>query len=228
MQIDSTSYRSGNYDQRPAGTAIDAIVLHTGEGTKQSDLYTLTSSSTNVSAHYYVDRAGHVYELVSPKERAWHAGVSAYVGRTSWNNFAIGIESEHKQGQDWPSVQRAAYADLCKYLIARYPIEQRYVAAHRWIAPSRRSDPTDWPDGALSLWIAQLFADVWALRWGDIATPSGDQWGWANVMAWKANWQRLGFCRSHLLYDNANSVAMQVFTGGDVRLFDNVAEVAFR
>jgi len=74
---------------------------------------------------------------------------------------------------------------------------------------------------------AALAADVWPARWGPVATPAGDQWGWANVTAWKANWTRLGHCRSHLLYDNDHNAAVQLFDGGDVRLFGNIPEVTF-
>lgn len=76
--------------------------------------------------------------------------------------------------------------------------------------------------------VSVLSADPWPVRWGDIATPSGDQWGWENAKTWKLHWQRLGKCRSHLLYDNAHNVAVQLFEGGDVRLFGNVPEVTFK
>jgi N-acetyl-anhydromuramyl-L-alanine amidase AmpD len=225
--IDTTSYHSPNYDARPSGTVIDSIVLHDGEGTKASDLGELLSPSKKKSAHYYIDRAGHVYQLVDPKYRAWHAGVSAYLGRSNYNNFSVGIESEHKQGQDWPAVQKQGYADLVEYLISQYHIQQRYVVAHRWIAPGRRADPTDWPDSELIPWIAARFTNAWPSRWGSIATPSGDQWGWENVKAWQLHWQRLGKCKTHLLYDTPNNAAVQLFEGGDVRLFGNKSEVTF-
>lgn len=228
FSIDTTSYTSRNYDERPAGTVIDAVVMHTGEGSKASDLGELCSPSTKKSAHYYVDREGHIYQLIDPKWRAWHAGVSAYAGRTTWNNFAVGIESEHRKGQDWPAIQKQAYAWLIEYLISNLHIQQQYVVAHRWIAPGRKDDPTDWPDSELIPWIKARFANLWPLRWGSIATPSGDQWGWASVIAWQLHWQRLGKCKTHLLYDNDYGAAVQLFEGGDVRLFNNKAEVTFK
>lgn len=164
MQINALVYRSPNWSPRPSGQTIDMLVLHTGEGTKQSDLGELLNDrkplDKRVSAHYYVDRAGKVYELVSPEREAWHAGISTWRGRASAEirDSSIGIESEHKQGQDWPAVQRQAFFDLCRYLILRYPIQPEYVVAHRWIAPHRRDDPTDWPDAELKPWIASLFA----------------------------------------------------------------------
>ena len=116
--------------------------------------------SKRVSAHYYVDRQGRIYQLVDPTYAAWHAGVSSWNGRTSASirDHSIGIESEHKAGQDWPVIQRQAYADLCRFLIARHPITHRNVAAHRWIAPGRKFDPTDWPNEQLRPWITALFS----------------------------------------------------------------------
>lgn len=163
LSIDTTSYPSPNFSDRD-GATIDMLILHTGEGSKQSDLARLRNDQVilknRVSSHYYVDRQGRVYQLVDPMYAAWHAGVSSWNGRAGPSIMAhsIGIESEHKAGQDWPAVQRTAYADLCRFLIARHPITQRNVAAHRWIAPGRKFDPTDWPDEQLRPWITALFS----------------------------------------------------------------------
>lgn len=154
--IDSTSHRSPNYDDRPTGATIRAAVLHSGEGTEESDLGELTTAGTKKSSHLYVTRAGQIYQLVPFEKRAWHAGVSLYAGIRNWNDIAVGIETEHRKGQDWPAVQRAALKALCEYLMARFTIANGFIVAHRWIAPDRKYDPTDWPDEQLRPWIAQL------------------------------------------------------------------------
>lgn len=162
LYIDKTSYRSPNYDDRPNGET-SAIVLHSGEGTKKSDLETLLNDNVppikRVSAHYYVDRQGNVYELVDPHKRAWHAGTSLYLGRTSWNDFAIGIETEHKSGQNWPQSQCTAIKELCEMLIGQFHIQQKWIAAHRWLAPRRRSDPSNWSNESLNVWISNLYVE---------------------------------------------------------------------
>lgn len=163
LQIDTTSYRSPNYSDR-LGADVDMIVLHSGEGTKASDLATLCNDrvppKNRVSSHYYVDRLGTVYELVDPQFAAWHAGASSWLGRgsTSIRDHSIGIETEHRQGQNWPTAQRAALRELCVLLIGRYDIPQRMVVAHRWVAPGRKYDPTNWPDEQLHPWIAALYS----------------------------------------------------------------------
>lgn len=148
LQIDR-SHPSPNHEARTA--AIAALVLHTGEGTKASDLATLTTPNglKSVSAHYYVDRTGTIYQLVADTEVAWHAGVSHYAGLASWNAFSLGIETEHIRGQDWPTVQWDSIRTLCFFLIGKYNILLDRRVAHRWIAPTRKYDPTDRPDDFL-------------------------------------------------------------------------------
>lgn len=170
--IDSTSYRSPNYSSRGVGVRIGGIVLHTGEGTRQSDLDWLCKpqGEKSVSAHYYVCRDGTIYQLVDDKYQAWHAGLGSYLGYSAWGRFSLGIETEHKQGQDWPQIQMNAWAWLCKELIARYGIDQQMVIAHRWIVrppgAGVKYDPTNFPDPILARWIGGLYVTDWAALWG--------------------------------------------------------------
>lgn len=165
MKIDKTSYTSNNHVLRPKGTIIDAFVLHSGEGTKKSDLSTLMNDKIpeddRVSAHYYIDRLGNCYQLVDPGLQAYHAGSSSYRGRTSWNRFSIGCETEHKKGQDWPVVQVQSIHDLIKVLLAdgRFPFQEQYMVAHRWIAYplGRKPDPTDWTNDQLEVFFSTFF-----------------------------------------------------------------------
>jgi N-acetyl-anhydromuramyl-L-alanine amidase AmpD len=169
FSIDATAFVSPNHSAR-AKQPPSAIVLHTGEGTRQSDLSTLTkpNGSKSVSSHYYVCRDATIYQLVPDWREAWHAGVSEYLGFTNFNDFSIGIETEHKTGQNWPEVQRQALAWLCKLLITKYEIRRSMVVAHRWIAPGRKHDPSDWDDNGLMAWIEGLYVTDYAEKWGDM------------------------------------------------------------
>lgn len=168
FRIDALSHVSPNHSARKNPTP-SAIVLHTGEGTRQSDLAWLKKmqDERSVSCHYYVCRDGTIFQLVPDWREAWHAGIGEYLGFTGWGDFSLGIETEHKQGQDWPQVQRDALAWLCEFLIGKYKIRRSMVVAHRWIAPKRKIDPTDWPDPELVAWIEHLYANDWEDRWGD-------------------------------------------------------------
>lgn len=128
--------------------------MHTGEGTRSSDLGWLCNPESDVSSHYYVCRDGTIYQLVDLSRCAWHSGTVQH------NEAGIGIETEHKQGQDWPALQRQRLAALCRHLISSYHINRNQVLAHRWIAPGRKIDPTDWPDAELEPWIAALYSET--------------------------------------------------------------------
>lgn len=162
---------SPNFDERPRGARIDALVIHSGEGTRASDLHELRTPGTKKSAHYYVDRGGHVYQLVDVAKRAWAVGVSSYLGRTQWNDFSVSIECEHRRGQDWPPLQKMALTALAAWLVQTRAIPLDYIVPHRAVASpaGRKSDPTDWPDDDFRAWARSLAPDP--LRTHLIAGP---------------------------------------------------------
>lgn len=157
LQIDTTTYRSPNFNSRPFGQKPIALLLHTTEGAWPSDAAWLSSVASQVSSHYVISPQAKVYQLVNDDKRAWHAGVGTYAGFGDWNNISIGIEVSHIENHPWTPGQREVLRELCLILITKYSITQQMIAAHRWIAPARRRDPTDFPDGELKPWIAGLY-----------------------------------------------------------------------
>ncbi|MDJ0908436.1 MAG: 1,6-anhydro-N-acetylmuramyl-L-alanine amidase AmpD [Woeseiaceae bacterium] len=95
-----------------------------------------------VSAHLLIRRDGEVVQFVPFTERAWHAGVSRFHGRTRCNDFSIGIELE---GEDDTPYEDAQYSSLIAVIEAvkqAYPkITNRNIAGHSDVAPGRKSDP---------------------------------------------------------------------------------------
>lgn len=161
LQIDTSTYRSPNYNSR-LGNPIRAILLHTTEGNWPSDAQWLSSSASQVSAHYVISPQAMVFQLVDDSHRAWHAGTGSYAGISDWNTPSIGIEVSHREHSAWAPGQRDVLRELCLVLIARYGINRDLIAAHRWIAPDRRRDPTDFPDSELRPWIVALYGPpVW-------------------------------------------------------------------
>jgi len=237
LNIDRTSWVSPNHSQRTQ--PIKALLLHTGEGTSQSDLDHLCDPTPaggpayRVSAHYYVCRDGTIYQLVDDEREAWHAGEADYAGLRDWNAPSIGIETEHRAGQDWPQVQRDALAALCRHLVQRYAIPKKYVAAHRWVAIpyGRKHDPSDWPDAALISWIDGLyddvFADAWA-AWGNAFPLPEAERAFAIPQAWLARQEELGEARSAELYLDSQTavrsfqkgVLLWEMQGGKVTVID--------
>ncbi len=73
-------------------TRTDCLVLHYTANESLPEAVALMRSR-GVSAHYIVGTDGEVRRLVLEKNRAWHAGDSAWNGRVQVNQFSIGIET---------------------------------------------------------------------------------------------------------------------------------------
>ena len=148
---------SPNFDARPAGLAIELLVIHyislppgqfSGDAivrlfTNQLDhdahpaLRELTG--TRVSAHFLIRRRGQCLQFVSADDRAWHAGASKFGKRDRCNDFSIGIELEGDSEHAFTQAQYRRLAQLTLLLSQRYPL--RHVAGHSDIAPGRKEDP---------------------------------------------------------------------------------------
>jgi AmpD protein len=148
---------SPNCDERPAGCAVELIVVHAislppGEfgGDGIIDLFTnrldpaahpyyATVSDLKVSAHFLIRRDGNLLQFVPSVRRAWHAGESSWRGRTRCNDFSIGIELEGTDHAPFEDAQYIVLADLTRAIEASYPATD--IAGHSDIAPGRKTDP---------------------------------------------------------------------------------------
>ncbi|MDB5806155.1 MAG: N-acetylmuramyl-L-alanine amidase, negative regulator of AmpC, AmpD [Betaproteobacteria bacterium] len=149
---------SPNRDARPAGIAVELLVLHNislppgrfgGPGVEQlftnrldpaADPFYTEIAGLKVSAHFFLRRDGSLIQFVSCGERAWHAGVSRWRGREKCNDFSIGIEIEGTDERPYTARQYARLAGLIDALRAAYP-GIAGIAAHSEIAPGRKTDP---------------------------------------------------------------------------------------
>jgi len=163
LDIDATSRRARAQRSRPpGGNPPSAIVFHTGEGDAAADDIDFLTTSPKASSHYYVTRAGKVFQFVADSRRASHAGPTRYLGERDWNGFSIGMETEHRKGQNWPQKQLDAIAELLRHLVERHGVIRERVAAHRWVRfPSspEHQDPTDFPDPRLRGFITRLYPE---------------------------------------------------------------------
>ena len=171
---------SPNFGTRPAGVPTDLVLLHSislppGEygGDAIERLFTnrlgwdahpyyATIRGMQVSSHFLVRRDGELLQFVSCDHRAWHAGASAWRGRSDCNDFSIGIELEGLEGRLFETPQYEALTRLVKAVAGRYPITA--LAGHEHVAPGRKQDPGsgfDWPRLVASLaWPAGNFPDA--------------------------------------------------------------------
>ena len=148
---------SPNQDARPAGTAIELIVLHNislpprefgGPGIIDLFLNRLDPAAhayytgiarLRVSAHFLIRRDGETLQFVPCVQRAWHTGVSHWRGRERCNDFSVGIELEGADDIAFEEAQYKGLAGLIAALKAKYPIVE--VTGHSDIAPGRKTDP---------------------------------------------------------------------------------------
>ena len=144
---------SPNQDERPPGAAVDVLLLHyTGMRSAGEAIARLRDPAARVSSHYVVEEDGRVWRLVPEGRRAWHAGVSAWRGRTWLNDVSVGIEIVNP-GHEWgyrpfPALQMASVCELCLEILRRHPIPACNVVGHSDVAPDRKQDPGelfDWP-----------------------------------------------------------------------------------
>jgi AmpD protein len=148
---------SPNCDDRPAGTEISLLVVHSislppGEygGNSIEKLFTnrldpdahpyfRQIEGLKVSAHFLVRRDGRLIQFVPVHRRAWHAGVSSWRGRSACNDFSVGVELEGTDDAPFEEAQYVALGELVARLRSALPL--RDLAAHSDIAPGRKTDP---------------------------------------------------------------------------------------
>lgn len=131
---------SKNYGPR---VPVLIVIHHTEQGSVQESLDTLRGSNDGgpVSAHYLIGKDGTLYQLVSDRERAWHAGGGSWGTITDVNSASIGIELDNDGESPFPPEQIATLLRLLDDLCTRHRIPRTQVIGHADLAPSRKRDP---------------------------------------------------------------------------------------
>ena len=151
---------SAHFDERPTGADIDLVVVHgislppgefggpwidrlfTGCLPADAHPYFREIAALRVSSHALIRRTGEIVQYVPFIRRAWHAGSSQYQGRSSCNDFSVGIELEGTDDRPYTDAQYEHLAALIEALLAAYPsLRRERIAGHSDIAPGRKTDP---------------------------------------------------------------------------------------
>lgn len=146
-----TWVRSPNLDERPAGMAVDTIVLHGTRAPGVTRAETIARHFANprsgVSAHYVIGKGGEIVQCVPNSMKAWHAGPSRFEGREKVNGFSIGIELVNDDdGKDpFTEAQYDGLVKLTAHLVTRYHIPLARITGHRDVitVAGARTDPGD-------------------------------------------------------------------------------------
>ncbi len=158
---------SPHFDARPAGAVAELIVIHgislppaefgggwverlfCGNLPAQTHPFFAAVARAKVSAHFLIERHGRVTQFVPVHQRAWHAGVSEFCGRSACNDFSIGVEVEGTDDLPYAEAQYAALTQvICTLLLSIPTLARDRVVGHSDIAPGRKTDPGlsfDWP-----------------------------------------------------------------------------------
>lgn len=160
-RLDQAVWRpSPHFDARPSGAMVELIVVHCvslpegeyGTGAPQR-LFTgeldcaehesfADLQNVRVAPHLLIDRQGRLEQFVALNQRAWHAGVSSWRGRSGCNDFSIGVELEGAVADIYTDEQYRALIQLVIHLFEAYPqISADAVVGHCDIAPGRKADP---------------------------------------------------------------------------------------
>lgn len=119
---------------KTAGTnTCELVIVHhtaTKENTIKGVLAHLTNSG-KASCQYVVDTNGDLYKIGEDKDILWHAGESAWKGKTNLNRYSIGIEIIGPLSDGgFTDAQRATVATLIKELCQKYSIPKENVLRH--------------------------------------------------------------------------------------------------
>lgn len=151
---------SPNCNERPAGVAIDLLVIHSislppGEFggpyieqlfenrlNPEDHPYFAQIYQLQVSAHLLIRRDGELVQFVPFDLRAWHAGKSNFQGRENCNDFSIGIELEGTDTGPFEPVQYEVLAQVIQALMKAYPqLSVPHIVGHSDVSPGRKTDP---------------------------------------------------------------------------------------
>jgi AmpD protein len=160
---------SPNFDARPcaesAAAEISMIVIHNislppnqygGNGiielftnrlNPDEHPYYAEIYTRKVSSHFLIRRDGELLQFVSCLQRAWHAGVSNWLGRERCNDFSVGIELEGSDFEAFESAQYNTLQALIETIKQTYPIQD--IVGHSDIAPGRKTDPGPYFDWSI-------------------------------------------------------------------------------
>ncbi len=105
----------------------------------------LNDLKSEVSCHYLVSRRGKIFNLLCPKLKGWHAGVSEWKNVKNLNDYSIGIELENKGHEhsytNFTDSQYHEVKKLINFFKFNFFIKDKDIIFHSDIAPNRKKDP---------------------------------------------------------------------------------------
>lgn len=141
--MELASYPERNYTTPNKGGVIKplGVLWHASYGSPAGTLDWIQQARARVSYHTVIFPDGSRHNVVPLNLRAWHAGVSAYKGRTGCNNFMVGVSFT---GNTYDRTLTDAELASAKEFVAknkdRFGWTYDWVTDHRTVAPNRKPD----------------------------------------------------------------------------------------
>ena len=153
-----------NYSSR-SGTAINAVTIHTIQGTYAGAISWAQNCNANVSYHYVVSSSGQITQMLCEADKGWHVGTE--------NPYTIGIEHDGyvTDPSNYTAAMYAATGDLC-YDITQsgYGINGLRTAYFPWSATTNYN-ATNTPGSCVHIKGHQHFPN-------QTHTDPGQYWDW--------------------------------------------------
>jgi AmpD protein len=128
------------------------VVFHHTCGTWEGDKSWLLNPASKVSYHCIINRDGSRRSFARDTQRAWHAGVSSWRGRSNCNAFMLGVAftgdtyPDRRFGRVLSRIEIRSALDWLAPRIQQYGITPGWITDHRQVSPGRKDDlnPTEW------------------------------------------------------------------------------------
>ncbi len=117
--------------KRPIRPETCYIILHTTEGELEGSLRKIQRYG---EAHYFVTPSGEIYRIIDRKKIATHTGRSMWEGRSTLDNFSLGIEVVGYHDRDITGAQYTSLRELLRQLKNLYRIRDNNVLTHSMVA----------------------------------------------------------------------------------------------
>lgn len=134
-----TTYKQTPHINQGRTITPTAIVLHHSAGSFAGSESWILNPQSKVSYHYLIDLNGNRTQFAKHNQRAWHAGISSYKGRSNCNDFTIGISfSQDTTKRELTELEVQSCVLLIKELFNEFG--KLDITTHREISPNRKND----------------------------------------------------------------------------------------
>jgi AmpD protein len=146
MSYPERRYPSPNFSSTPAHERL-GVCFHHSVMDFESTIAHMLRPESKVSYHVLIAPDGARARLVNDDHIAWHAGVSSFHGRSSCNDFLLGVSfAGDTYTAPLTEAQIASALDWLAPRWVRHGWTHAMMTDHRQVAPTRKNDlaPGEW------------------------------------------------------------------------------------